>query len=473
MELQLRPDARKYSHARLEKSDWILVVPVKKIVDAPKHGQLPAESETRREIHRRIPGRVEAWDRKVAVAVYPATDRENAGVQQQPVRRLPGRVQVAFVLRATQQPLVQQVVGRLRMGVVQPQDQLLYRLVRPETLAPVGARAPDVGVSGPRDVGRYQVANAIVEPGGPDPDPAPAEPLFDAEIVSHAGFGPQLRVREEERRKALEQLTQRRGLESSTDAGLEFRARCRAHPGRCDSVGHLAAKAIVVVVARVEGREPVRAELRLQFHVSRCDAGARGDRRADLIARILQTEQHRVRTRDSDGALPVNFEALAGIGTLRNLRLQSSRLVASVGDTQRLIKATIQRHEMRAGTPVVLVGVTGALLCCRESGKGAEVLAGIAQVGVGIARDQAQVEVRREIESQLAGDREVVVVVVDAMLTRRQHVKRGDRRCAGVQVGYIRTVMKGALRSADSGGLVKAGEGAVWNRRRQLYPPYH
>src|SRR5580704_2654747 len=68
MELQLRPDARKYSHARLEKSDWILVVPVKKIVDATKHGQLPAESETRREIHRRIPGRIQARDRKVAVA---------------------------------------------------------------------------------------------------------------------------------------------------------------------------------------------------------------------------------------------------------------------------------------------------------------------------------------------------------------------------------------------------------------------
>src|SRR3982074_1501428 len=203
MQLQLRPDARKYSHARLEKSDWILVVPVKKIVDAPKYGQPQADSETRREIHRRIPGRVEARDRKVAVAVHPATDREDAGVQQQRVRRLPGRVQVALVLRATQQLLMQQVVGRLRIGVVQPQSQLLYRLVRHENLDPVGARAPDVGVSGSRDVGRYQVANAIVEPGGPDPDPAAAEPLFDAEIVSHAAFGPQIRVREEERRKAL------------------------------------------------------------------------------------------------------------------------------------------------------------------------------------------------------------------------------------------------------------------------------
>src|ERR1700738_301123 len=111
---------------------------------------------------------------------------------------------------------------------------------------------------------------------------------------------------------------------------------------------------------------------------------------------------------------------------------------------------------MRAGAPVVLIGVAGALLRGRQSGKGAEVLARIVQVGVGIARDQAQVEVRRDIGSELAGDREVVVVVVIALLTRRQQVERGDRRRAAVQVSDVGAVMKGVLRSPDTGGLVEA-----------------
>src|SRR5437868_12950444 len=103
MELRLRLDTGKYSDARLQKPDRILIVPVKEIVDPPEHGPLPAEIETRRQIHRGIPGRVEARDGKVAVAVHPAADREDAGIEQQRVARPPGRVQVALVLRATQQ----------------------------------------------------------------------------------------------------------------------------------------------------------------------------------------------------------------------------------------------------------------------------------------------------------------------------------------------------------------------------------
>src|SRR2546430_15022589 len=88
MELQPRLDAGKYSDARLQKPNWILVVPVKKIVDAPEHGPLPAEIETRRDIHRDIPGRIQARDRKIAVAVHPATHRQNAGVERSEERRV-------------------------------------------------------------------------------------------------------------------------------------------------------------------------------------------------------------------------------------------------------------------------------------------------------------------------------------------------------------------------------------------------
>jgi len=107
--------------------------------------------------------------------------------------------------------------------------------------------------------------------------------------------------------------------------------------------------------------------------------------------------------------------------------LQRRRAVAGEGDAEGLIEATLQRQQMRAGAPVVLIGVTGALLRGRQSGKGAVVLARVVQMGVGIARDQAQIEVRCEIESQLAGDREVVVVIVMALLTRRQQVERATR----------------------------------------------
>ena len=151
--------------------------------------------------------------------------------------------------------------------------------------------------------------------------------------------------------------------------------------------------------------------------------------------------------------------------------MQRCRAVTGEGDAEGLIEAAIQRLQMRGGAPVVLVGVTGALLRGRQSGKGAVVLARIVQMAVGIARDHAQIEVRRDIESQLAGDREVVVVVVMALLARRQQVERGDRRRAAVQVGDIGTVMKGVLRATDAGGLVKAVEGATLDRRRQFHRP--
>src|SRR5438309_10939287 len=89
-----------------------------------------------------------------------------------------------------------------------------------------------------------------------------------------------------------------------------------------DAPGQLAAEAVVVVVARVESRVPVPAEPRLQLHVARIDARARRERLADLIARILDTEQQRLAACQAERPLPVDLDTLAGVESLGSLRLQ-------------------------------------------------------------------------------------------------------------------------------------------------------
>src|SRR5438105_10574422 len=207
MELQPRLDAGKYSDARLQKPNWILVVPVKKIVDAPEHGPLPAEIETRRDIHRDISGRVEARDRKVTVAVHPVAHREQVQVEPQRLRHLPIRIQRALVPGTAQQLLLQQVIGRLGVGVIEAQGEPPRGLTSDEALDAVRGGTADVGPGGRGHVRRDQVADAVVVVGGADAQPVAGQALLDPGVITDAALGPQLRIGEEKKlREVLEQL---------------------------------------------------------------------------------------------------------------------------------------------------------------------------------------------------------------------------------------------------------------------------
>src|SRR5439155_21619201 len=101
--------------------------------------------------------------------------------------------------------------------------------------------------------------------------------------------------------------------------------------------------------------------------------------------------------------------------------------------------------------------------------EGAEVFARVVQMGAGIAGDQAEVEGRRDIETELGRDGEVVVVVVVTRLAGPEQVGRRDRGGAGVQVRDVGAVAEGVLRAAEAGGLVEAVEAAALDGGRELH----
>src|SRR5215472_5847226 len=110
--LERHPDAGVRSDARLQEADRILVVAVEQVVDASEEREMRVEVEARGEIDRGVARSIEARDGEVAVAIDPGADREDIETQQPGARRLPLRENSALVLRAAQQLLLRDVIGR-------------------------------------------------------------------------------------------------------------------------------------------------------------------------------------------------------------------------------------------------------------------------------------------------------------------------------------------------------------------------
>ena len=123
------------------------------------------------------------------------------------------------------------------------------------------------------------------------------------------------------------------------------------------------------------------------------------------------------------------------------------------------------------GTRVELVRVGRALLRFGCRWKGERVVAGQAQVAVGIASDQPEIEVARDIEAELRRAREVVVVVVVARLPGSKQIQRCDRRRARVKVLQVHRVVKPAVGPAEARCLVECLERSGLRAGRELRRP--
>src|SRR2546430_15584627 len=84
-------------------------------------------------------------DGEVTVAVPPVAHRERVQVEPQRLGQLPIRTQRALVPRTAQQLLLQHVIGRLGVGVIEAQGELPRGLTGDEALDAVRGGAADVG----------------------------------------------------------------------------------------------------------------------------------------------------------------------------------------------------------------------------------------------------------------------------------------------------------------------------------------
>jgi hypothetical protein len=100
-----------------------------------------------------------------------------------------------------------------------------------------------------------------------------------------------------------------------------------------------------------------------------------------------------------------------------------------------------------------------------------EILAGDAQMRVGIARHQAEIELLGDIKSKFRRGGEIIVVIIDALLPRREQIQRRNRRGAGMKMFDVRRVVKLLEGTADAAGLVECIEGSGFDAGVELGRP--
>src|SRR4029077_12450199 len=102
--------------------------------------------------------------------------------------------------------------------------------------------------------------------------------------------------------------------------------------------GCLAAEAAVVVVAHVERREPMRADLRLQLGVAGADVHARADRLLDLVTLVFRPRDEGIAPRAPADALPVRLAPFTRIEHRGGLRIHGRGAQVRVSEPERLVE---------------------------------------------------------------------------------------------------------------------------------------
>src|ERR1700692_2394959 len=164
-------------------------------------------------------------------------------------------------------------------------------------------------------------------------------------------------------------------------------------------------------------------------------------------------------------ALPIELEASARVIARRSIRARARGVEIAVSHSQRLLEMAVEQRQMRGAARVILARVISALRGIRRTRKGGEVLAGVAQMRIGVAPDQAEVEDVADVQPELGRGGEIVIVVIDTLLARRQQVQRRYRSRAGMKVFDIRRVMKAIGRPAKGRRLIEGVEGTALDPR--------
>src|SRR6267154_3051492 len=112
-----------------------------------------------------------------------------------------------------------------------------------------------------------------------------------------------------------------------------------------------------------------------------------------------------------------------------------------------------------AGVVLMRVAVTLRRIGCPREGR--VVLAGVAQMRIGVASHQAKIQIFADIHLKLRGGRQIVVVVIDAPFTGRQQIQGCYRSRSGMEVFDIRRVMKTVAGAAESRRLIEGVERAA------------
>src|SRR6185437_5357018 len=259
----------------------------------------------------------------------------------------------------------------------------------------------------------------------------------------------------------------RRRLEAGADAALELGAGLGDEVGGRHAIGGVVAEAVIAVVAQAHRVEEAAVDARLQLHEAGIVGGLRRDRAvADLVELMLGAEGHDLALGDAEIALPIELDAVATVETGLSAGRQVAPAVVGVAEAERLIEATVEGQDMRRRTREELARLAVALRGIR---KGADILvAGEAQIGVDVARDEADIEIVEELHAQLGPDALIVVSVVVAQLARRQQVERRHRRAVGVEMAEVESVADAAGRAAGRTRLIESAVGAALDARFEM-----
>ena len=379
--------------------------------------------------------------------------------------------------RPAQQRPLRAAINRIGVGVVAAEAQRLQRLPFHEAFHALCARPPDIDVEERRRRARGdQVLDVIVEPshaaGQRPPD------LFDTHVIPNAGLGLQCRIAA----KGAVKLLQRRRLEARTRGGLQLGTRAFDHPGRRDAPGGAAAETAVVVEPNGGAVVQPAAEVRLHFGITGIggDAARQGrgkaERQAGMqrIARGLRPQHQGLAIHHHDIALPVRLDAVALLATVAVVRILGVGDVAAIGDAERLVEAAIPQLQVRGAARLVVHGMNAGAGGRREGCKGDEIerVAGELAQAVVIARNQAQIEVRRDVQANLRRGGDIVVEIIIAALAHRQQVQRRHRRRTGKLVLHRGAVMDTVVGPGNRRRLVEGIErtafGAGMDRQRAV-----
>src|SRR6185437_12097316 len=109
---------------------------------------------------------------------------------------------------------------------------------------------------------------------------------------------------------------------------------------------------------------------------------------------MFGAENHRFRPRKLHSSAPIHLGALAGVQAQGKVRFKYGGPLARVSKAQRLVEGAVEQYQMSEQARVMLCGVTRGLFTRGEArlGKVAEVIPGIAQVSVRIARNQSDIK---------------------------------------------------------------------------------
>jgi hypothetical protein len=181
-----------------------------------------------------------------------------------------------------------------------------------------------------------------------------------------------------------------------------------------------------------------------------------------VLALMLRADDQLFIGGQADATLPIRLDAIAGQIAARIIGTEVRGFQVAVSHAQRLLESAAERDPMRARPRVDLPRIILALRRVGEDQRVEihEVIAREAKVRAGVAGHQTQVQIVRDVVTELGGGGYIVIVIIDAPLAGCQHIRWRHRRLAGMKVIDVGCVMKLRERAAHSDRLVEGIEGA-------------